>query len=82
MENESEEEEMGFEYESLVTDLVGDGGEETKEHLGVSAESFNHSLNEESYSAEAGPSGLQAVSRWCHKSSHPFIHQFILILRK
>lgn len=56
--DESEAAEMGFEYESLVTDLVG-SEEGTKEHSSASDTSFNHSLNAESYSAEAGPSGLQ-----------------------
>lgn len=65
--DESEATEMGFEYESLVTDLVGNE-EETKEHSSLPDASFNHSMNAESYSAEAGPSGLQPVSGWCHKS--------------
>ncbi|KAG0722357.1 Longitudinals lacking protein-like [Chionoecetes opilio] len=60
LESESGAADMGFEYNSLMSDLVGEG-EDTKPHLSASTESFNPSLNEESYSVEAaGPSGLQA----------------------
>ncbi|XP_063865080.1 protein abrupt-like isoform X2 [Scylla paramamosain] len=58
LENEKETADIGYEYDCLMTDLIGDGGGDTKEH-GASMEPFNHSLNEESFSAEAGPSGLQ-----------------------
>lgn len=59
MENEKDSTDMGYEYDSLMTDLIGDGGH-IKEPS-AQQEPFNHSLNEESYSAEAGPSGLQVV---------------------
>ncbi|XP_045112832.1 chorion transcription factor Cf2-like isoform X2 [Portunus trituberculatus] len=58
LENEKEAADMGYEYDSLMTDLIGEEGGGPKEHS-ASMEPFNHSLNEESYSSEAGPSGLQ-----------------------
>ena len=60
LENEKEATGMGYEYDSLMTDLIEEEGRDPKEQC-ASVEPFNHSLSEESYTSEAGPSGLQVV---------------------
>ena len=77
--SESEATDMGYEYDSLMTDLMGGGGGEAKEHS-ASMEPFNQSLSQDSYSAEAGPSGLQVVRELRGTGKKRFFYTYFLLV--